>query len=110
MQQIENIDIGAGSGSSAINGARIVANRATQLQIPHAVDVNYVGKSYGVARYDKFSVQEMPNLVNKTNTAISEPLALKKIMRKTPPTAATMNATIKLILGPATSMKYPDVI
>ena len=50
MQQIENMDIGAGSGSSAISGAKIVMKRAKTLHIPQAVVVSCVGKNFGVAR------------------------------------------------------------
>ena len=40
---IEKIDIGAGSGASAISGDKIVAQRANILQIPKAVVVRATG-------------------------------------------------------------------
>ena len=50
MQVMVKHDIGAGSGSSAINGAMIVENRAKRLQTPKAVAYISGGKSPGIAR------------------------------------------------------------
>ena len=47
----------------------------------------------------------MPNLVNRTKTAIRESPALKKMIRRIPPDAAMMNAAMKLTLGPIMSIK-----
>ncbi len=43
MHMIEKIDIGAGSGNSAIIGERTVENLAKMLQIPNAVEQRTTG-------------------------------------------------------------------
>ena len=91
MHIMVNMDIGAGSGNSAISGDSTVAKRAKTLQIPNAVVQRAVGNICGVARYDKLKANEMPNLAKSTNTAMRAPSALKKMTSKVPPTAAKMN-------------------
>ncbi len=43
MHETEKIDMGTGSGASAIKGDRIVEPRAKRLQTPNAVEVRWVG-------------------------------------------------------------------
>ena len=88
MHTIEKIDMGAGSGSSAIKGDNTVENRAKMLQMPNAVVHRAVGNICGVAKYVKLKANEMPNLANKTKTAMRMPSALKKMTRRIPPVAA----------------------
>lgn len=90
MQIIENIDIGAGSGSSATSGDRIVEIRAKTLQMPKAVEQRAVGNILGVARYDKLNANAIPNFANSIKTAIKTPSALKKMTIRMPPRAARM--------------------
>lgn len=49
MHVIVKMDMGVGSGSSAIKGERIVLNLANKLHMPNAVATVAVGNSYGIA-------------------------------------------------------------
>lgn len=50
MQVAVKIDIGAGSGSSASIGDRIVLNREQKLHTPNALAATTVGKSYDIPK------------------------------------------------------------
>lgn len=107
---IEKIDMGAGSGISAISGDSTVEKRAKILQIPNAVEHRMIGNICGVAKYAILKANDMPNLAKSTNTAIKAPSALKKITRKIPPIAASTNEIMKDSLTPKMFMTIPEPI
>jgi len=72
---IVKIDMGMGSFNSAINGDKIVENRANKLQMPNAVEQRAVGNIYGVDKYATLKANEMPNFAKRTKIAIKAPSA-----------------------------------
>ena len=104
------IVMGTGSGNSAIRGESTVEKRAKMLQIPKAVDARAVGNICGVAKYVRLKANEIPNLAKSTNTAMSAPSALKKIVSKSPPKAAKMKEIMNDSFTPKMSMTAPDAM
>mmetsp|Transcript_17414 Transcript_17414/g.22012 ORF Transcript_17414/g.22012 Transcript_17414/m.22012 type:complete len:119 (+) Transcript_17414:89-445(+) len=103
------MDMGAGSGSSAISEERTDEKRANRLHMPNAVVSTSGGNKPGIERYDNPKAIPIPNLASMTNTAIRAPSALKKITSRQLPLAANPNAIMKEILTPSFFMRPPSI-
>ena len=104
------MNIGYGGVISAMNGASIVVNRAVKLQAPNTVELYIKGKYSAVTKQQRLNPLEIPNLVNSTQTIITQTFVLSgRNIRGAANAAPNTNERMKVFLEPIYTINKPEI-